>query len=79
VLITSDECELDNPALALFKYDKKKPQRLSFFGHVDPKTGNREEWCIRHWFSRSIQVAPTCVYYSDLPEIVAETFFHEIV
>ncbi len=64
-LISSDECERDNPDLALFKYDKRKPQRLSFLGDVDVNTGNREEWCIHHWYANTIQVAPMCVFYPD--------------
>jgi len=78
MLITSDKCEKDNPALALFKYDNNKPERLSFLGDVNPNTGNREEWRICHWLSGSIHVAPKCVYYPN-SGLVGETFFHEVV
>jgi len=78
-LSVSDECERNNPDLALFKYDKNKPQRLSFLGDIDINTGKREEWCIRHWLASVIQVAPTCIFYPDHPNYVAEVFFHEVI
>jgi hypothetical protein len=42
-LSVSDECEHDDPDLALFKYDKNKPQRLSFLRDIDVNIGKREE------------------------------------
>ncbi len=78
-LSTSYECEHDNPNLALFKYDKNKPQRLSFLGDIDMKTGKREERCIRNFFANSIQVEPTCTDDSVSTEWIYETQFHEVI
>jgi hypothetical protein len=43
MLSASYECERDNPSVAVFKFDKNKPQRLSFVVDVDTKTGKQEE------------------------------------
>ena len=72
-LRTSDDCERSNPNLALFKYDKNKPQRLSYLADVDVNTGKRAEWCIRTYLDGSIQVHPVC--NTTLP--TRETIFHE--
>ncbi len=78
VLIVSDECEYDNPNLAIFKYDKNKSQRLSYLRNVDVNTGKKEEWCIRQYFASNVRVAPTCILYPDDPEFVDGADFHEI-
>ena len=78
VLRSSDECEYDSPNLALFKYDKNKPQRLSYLGSVDVNKSKTEEWCIRQYFASNIRVAPKCILYPDEPEFVNEANFHEI-
>jgi hypothetical protein len=77
VLVSSDECEYDNPNLALFKYDKNKPQRLSYL-NVDVNRSKKEEWCIRQYFASDVRVAPTCILYPDDLEFVDEANFHEI-
>lgn len=77
-LSASHECEHDNPNLALFEYDKNKPQRLSFLGDIDMKTGKREKSCIRSFFASTIQVEPTCNDDSD-PDAAFETYFHEVI
>jgi hypothetical protein len=77
-LSSSDKCDRDNPALALFKYDKNKPQRLSFLAGVNVNTGHMEEWCIRKYYASTVQVAPKCELESVSPYWVGEAFFHEV-
>jgi len=74
-LTTSYDCVHDHPNLALFKYDKNKPQRLTYLADVNMKTGKREEWCIRTYLDGTIQVHPVC----HSPRFAYETFFHEFV
>lgn len=80
MLSTTYECEPDNPNLALFKYDRNEPERLSFLGDVNQKTGKREELCIHNFLSSTIKVAPTCTDYLLYPSgELNETYFHEVV
>jgi hypothetical protein len=59
-LTTGYECEHDDPNVARFKFNKDRPQRLSFIGNFDSKTGKQEEWCIRDWIGNKLQVVPDC-------------------
>jgi hypothetical protein len=74
-LVTSYDCERDNPNLALFKYDKNKSQRLSYLADIDMKTGKRAEWCIRNFSDGTIQVDVLCSPF----EYVGETYFREAI
>jgi hypothetical protein len=76
-LITSYECEITNPNVAFFTYDKNKPQRLSFL-ETDPNTNKTEEWCIRSYYASSIQVVPKCGFDPLLEYQPPEAFFHEV-
>ena len=76
-LVVSDKCDHADPTLALFKYDKNKPQRLSFL-HVNSSTGHMEEWCVRKHYASNIQVVPECDWKATLSHWVGEAFFHEI-
>ena len=79
-LSTSYECKNDNPNLAVFKYDKNKPQRLSFVANsVDMKTGGREEYCVRNYFASTIQVEPNCDEHPYADEMIYEAYFHEFI
>jgi hypothetical protein len=51
-LTTGYECEHDDTNVARFKFNKNRPQRLSFIENVDPKTDKQEEWRIRNWFRK---------------------------
>lgn len=76
-LTVSDKCDRGDPTLALFKYDKNKPQRLSFL-HVNSTTGHMEEWCVRKYYASTIQVVPECGWKATLSSFVGEALFHEI-
>jgi len=75
-LITSYECDINNPNVAHFEYDKNQPQRLTFL-EDDPKTSKKEEWCIRQRWDE-IEMVPICnsdplLFYQE-----TQPFFHEI-
>lgn len=55
-LITSCACDMNSSSVALFKYDKNKPQRLTFL-ETDPTTNKTQEWLIRG-DSSFLQVVP---------------------
>jgi len=75
-LITTRACETNKSNVPLFKYDKNKPQRLTFLEN-DPTIGKKEEWCIRGDGS-FIQVMPK----SDVDPVTSyefEPIFHEVL
>jgi len=74
-LIASDRCDRNDPNMAFFKYDKNKPERLSYLADVDAKTGKREEWYICISMGGILIVHSNCIRpdYSNPPS------FHEIV
>lgn len=74
-LTTSYHCDRNNPNLATFKYDKNKPQRLSYLAGVNVKTGKQDEWCICTFMGSILYVHPDC----HLREYKGEAFFREIV
>jgi hypothetical protein len=74
VLITTCECDTN---MAIFKYDKNKPQRLTFVAE-DRQTGKKDEWCLRQWAYSGIHVTSKCDFdpvakYQDI-----EPIFHEL-
>ena len=55
----SDKCDRGDPTLNLFKYDKNKPQRLSFL-HINSSTGRTEGWGVPKFYASNIQVMSEC-------------------
>jgi hypothetical protein len=79
-LTTGYECEHDDPDVAHFKLNKDRPQRLSFIGNIDPKTGKHEEWCIREWAASRLEVVPDCKANNPFTSYqMTEMYFLEIV
>jgi hypothetical protein len=79
-LTTGYECEHDDPDVARFKFNKNRPNRLSFIENVDQKTGKQEEWCIRNWIGDQLQVVPDCDGNNPFSNFeLPEVYFLEIV
>jgi len=61
--------------MAFLKYDKNKPERLSYLADVDVKTGKREEWHICTTTGGSLAVYSNCTS----PGYVDRILFRELV
>lgn len=79
-MTTGYECEHGDPDVAWFKFNKKRPQRLSYIENLDPKTGKQEEWCIRNWLGSQLQVVPDCDGNNPFSHFaLPELYFLEVV
>lgn len=79
-MTTSYECDRDDPNVARFKLDKKRPQRLSFIPNVGSGTEKQEEWCIREWVGSQIQVVPDCDGNNPFATLkMFEVYFFEVI
>ncbi|UJR06559.1 hypothetical protein I4U23_010843 [Adineta vaga] len=77
-LITSYDCNVSNPNIAYFTYNKNKAQRLSYV-HKDNNTGKEEQWCIQNYAGSSIQVVRKCEFDPHLEFQHEEVIFHEVL
>ena len=76
----SNECEHDDPTVALFEFDKNRPQRLSFMGDMDANTGKQGEWCIRNLLGSDLEVAPSCDGHNPFKSVhMDEIYFQRVV
>ncbi|CAF1446367.1 unnamed protein product [Adineta ricciae] len=79
-LTTGHECNLTDPTVARFKFDKKRPQRLSYIENGGSTTKKQEEWCIREWMGSQIEVVADCDGNNPfLPAKMFEVYFLEVV
>jgi hypothetical protein len=79
-LTTSYECKHDDPNVARFKFNRNRPQRLSFIANVDSEPEKQEEWCIREWLGSQIQVVPDCDGNNPFSTLkMFEVYFLEVV
>jgi hypothetical protein len=70
----------DDPNVARFKFNRNRPQRLSFIANVDSEPEKQEEWCIREWLGSQIQVVPDCDGNNPFSTLkMFEVYFLEVV